>query len=172
MYNKTRIFLIVCSLFLLVSCGTVAPSYNYKELAKASIALGIDIDYDDNHQLYVEASKWIGTPYRYGGNSRAGVDCSGLVCAVYKKVYKKDLKRSADEQYRKDCIHISKRNLREGDLVFFKGSRRSRKASHVGIYLKDGLFIHASTQSGVVIDRLTQDYYERMWLSGGRVTLK
>lgn len=172
MYNKPRIFLIVCSVFLLVSCGTVAPSYNYKELAKASIALGIDIDYDDNHKLYVEASKWIGTPYRYGGNSRAGVDCSGLVCAVYKKVYKKNLKRSADEQYRKDCIHISKRNLREGDLVFFKGSRRSRKASHVGIYLKDGLFIHASMQSGVVIDRLTQDYYERMWLSGGRVTLK
>lgn len=160
---------ILVSALLLVSCGTVAPDLNYSELAKASLKLGMDIDYDDNHKLYVEASRWIGVPYRYGGNTKAGVDCSGFVYSVYKSVYRLKLKRTADEQYRINCSRLPKRYLQEGDLVFFKGTKRSRKASHVGIYLKDGKFIHSSSKYGVIISDLSEDYYDRMWLSGGRV---
>lgn len=129
----------------------------------------MDIDYDDNHKLYVEVAKWIGTPYRYAGNTKAGVDCSGFVYSVYRNVYRIKLKRTADEQYRQNCSRLPKRYLQEGDLVFFKGSKRGRKATHVGIYLKDGKFVHASTSHGVTVSRLTEDYYDRMWLSGGRV---
>lgn len=159
----------IVSVLLLVSCGTVAPDYNYRKLAKASIILGIDIDYDDNHKLYVEASEWIGVPYKYGGNTKAGVDCSGFVRALYKKIYRTTLCRTAEEQLANDCRKIRRSSLKEGDLVFFRNSHRSRKVSHVGIYLKDGFFVHASTGCGVVVSSLFQDYYDRMWITGGRV---
>ena len=67
-----------------------------------------------------------------------------------------------------DCHKVSKRNLREGDLVFFHNGRKKRIASHVGIYLKDNKFIHASTSRGVIISSLNEDYYRKHWLSGGR----
>ena len=139
---------------LLASCGTSAPRYNYKELARASIRLNMDIDMKDNHQLYVESAAWLGVPYRGGGNSKRGVDCSGLTSHLYKKVYHKKLKRNSDDQRTQDCHKVSKRNLREGDLVFFHNGRKKRIASHVGIYLKDNKFIHASTSRGVIISSL------------------
>lgn len=153
---------------LLASCGTSAPRYNYKELARASIRLNMDIDMKDNHQLYVESAAWLGVPYRGGGNSKRGVDCSGLTSHLYKKVYHKKLKRNSDDQRTQDCHKVSKRNLREGDLVFFHNGRKKRIASHVGIYLKDNKFIHASTSQGVIISNLNEDYYRKHWLSGGR----
>ena len=93
----------------------------------------------DNHQLYVESAAWLGVPYRGGGNSKRGVDCSGLTSHLYKKVYHKKLKRNSDDQRTQDCHKVSKRNLREGDLVFFHNGRKKRIASHVGIYLKDNV---------------------------------
>lgn len=153
---------------LLSSCRISTPHYNYKELAQASIRLGMDIEMKDNHRLYVESSKWMGVPYRNGGTSKRGTDCSGLTSSLYKKVYRKKLERSSDDQRKKDCRKVSKRNLREGDLVFFHNGRKKRKASHVGIYLKNRKFIHASTSRGVIISSLDEEYYRKHWLSGGR----
>lgn len=167
--SRNIIIFIIGISFLFCSCKSIAPKYNYTELAKASLKLGVDIDYRDNQKLYLEAAKWLGAPYKYGGRSLSGVDCSGLSRAIYLNVYNISLSRSADEQYRKDCRRVSKRKLKEGDLVFFKGSRRSRKANHVGVYLKEGKFIHASTSSGVIISNLNEYYYKNNWLSGGRI---
>ena len=153
---------------LLGSCRTIAPQYDYQELARASIRLGIDIDIKDNHALYVESASWLGVPYRGGGTTKRGTDCSGLTSSIYKKVYRKTLERSSDDQRKKDCRKIKKRKLKEGDLVFFHNGRKKRKASHVGIYLKEGKFIHASTSRGVIISRLNEEYWEEHWLSGGR----
>lgn len=156
-------------ILLVCSCRSVTPAYNYKELARAGIALGIDIDENDNHKLYIEASRWMGTPYKNGGSSKRGIDCSGLTCAIYQKVYKKKLQRNADKQLKKDCKKISKSSLQEGDLVFFHGKRSRKKANHVGIYLKQNKFIHTSSSRGVVIDNLNSPYWKNSWLSGGRV---
>ena len=109
----------------LSSCHTSAPRLDYKALAQASVRLGVDIELRDNHKLYIHASEWIGTPYRAGGDSKRGTDCSGLVSQLYKKVYHTRLSRSTDGQL-KESSKISRRNLREGDLVFFT-SRASRK---------------------------------------------
>ena len=162
-------WLILCALpFLLGSCRTVTPLYDYQELAKASVRLGIDIEMKDNHALYVESASWLGVPYRGGGTTRQGVDCSGLTSAIYGKVYRKELERNSDDQRKKDCKKVKKGKLREGDLVFFHNGRKKKHATHVGIYLKDRKFIHASTSRGVIISTLNEDYWKRHWLSGGR----
>ena len=153
---------------LLSSCRSIAPSYNYQEIARASIRLGMDIEMEDNHSLYIESASWIGVPYRNGGISKRGVDCSGLTSAIYKKVYHKKLQRNSDDQREKDCKKISKGKLREGDLVFFHNGRKKKHATHVGIYLKNGKFIHTSTSRGVIISTLDDEYWKKHWLSGGR----
>ena len=143
----------------LSSCHTSAPRLDYKALAQASVRLGVDIELQDNHKLYIHASEWIGTPYRAGGDSKRGTDCSGLVSQLYKKVYHTRLSSSK----------ISRRNLREGDLVFFTSRASRKKVAHVGIYLKDGKFIHASTSQGVIVSNLREKYYTQHWLCGGRI---
>nr|WP_239469619.1 C40 family peptidase [Bacteroides caecigallinarum] len=144
-------------------------NYDFRELAAAAITLDMDIEMNDNHRLYIEAADWIGTPYRYGGRTKKGVDCSGLTSAIYRKVYRKKLSRSSEEQRDRDCRKVAKRNLKEGDLVFFHNGKKKRTASHVGIYLKDGRFVHASSSVGVVVSSLNEKYYDNHWLQGGRV---
>ena len=155
-------------MFCLSSCHTSAPRLDYKALAQASVRLGMDIELTDNHKLYVNAAEWIGTPYRAGGDSRHGTDCSGLVSKRYKKTYRMRLSRSTDGQL-KESNKIARRNLREGDLVFFTSRSSRKKVAHVGIYLKDGKFIHASTSQGVIVSSLKEKYYTQHWLCGGRV---
>ena len=155
-------------MFCLSSCHTSAPRLDYKALAQASVRLGMDIELTDNHKLYVNAAEWIGTPYRAGGDSRHGTDCSGLVSQLYKKTYRMRLSRSTDGQL-KESNKIARRNLREGDLVFFTSRSYRKKVAHVGIYLKDGKFIHASTSQGVIVSSLKEKYYTQHWLCGGRV---
>ena len=73
-------------IFCLSSCHTAAPRLDYKALAQASVRLGMDIGLTDNHKLYVNAAEWIGTPYRAGGDSKHGTDCSGLVSQLYENL--------------------------------------------------------------------------------------
>jgi lipoprotein Spr len=167
MKDLRNILLILLPIFL-GSCRTVAPQYDYQELARASVRLGIDIDMKDNHALYIESANWLGVPYRNGGTTRRGVDCSGLTSAIYDKVYHKNLERNSDDQRKKDCRKVKKGKLREGDLVFFHNGRKKKRATHVGIYLKDQKFIHASTSQGVIISTLNEEYWRKHWLSGGR----
>lgn len=145
-----------------------ASGIDYSLLARSGIKLGMDVEADDNHTLMVEAASWIGTPYRYGGNTRKGADCSGMVSAVYRQVFQTVLHRSSADMYKHDCRHISRGALRQGDLVFF-APPRSRIPNHVGIYLKNGRFIHTSSSKGVIVSHLDEAYYKKHWLGGGRV---
>lgn len=129
---------------------------------------GMKVSDKDNLKLYNEVESWMGTPYRYGGNTRKGVDCSGFVCNVYNEVYGVKLQRSSELIYKKNCKKIKKSNLSEGDLVFFKTGRKKR-ISHVGIYLKNGKFAHASTSRGVIISDLDESYYKKNFMNAGRV---
>ena len=156
-------------LILLSSCATKAPRYDFRKLAHAAIVLDMDIAPEDNHRLYVESASWIGVPYRSGGKDRRGTDCSGLVCQLYRSVFRQSLQPNAEAQRKGDCQKISRKHLQEGDLVFFHNGRNRRTASHVGIYLKQGRFVHASTTRGVIVSRLDEPYYRQHWLQGGRV---
>ncbi len=161
--------LMTCAAFVLglSSCRTSAPRLDYKALAQASYRLGVDIGLDDNHRLYLDAAQWIGTPYRTGRADKRGTDCSGLVMQLYRQVYHTRLPRSSSGQM-EACRKVSRGKLREGDLVFFGSPRSRKKVAHVGIYLKDDKFIHASTSRGVIVSSLHEDYYDRYWLRGGR----
>jgi lipoprotein Spr len=178
---KFSVRYIILSLLILLtatSCGTRRTSgrllYDPKEVTQLSGKLGIslnnlDKDDDRNMPLYAEVSLWLGVPYRHGGLSRKGLDCSGFTYLVYQKVYNKKLPRSTAGLSEMKMHHIQKGNLRPGDLVFFTTSKSHNRISHVGIYLKDGRFIHASTNRGVTVSHLDEDYYSRTWKKGGRV---
>ncbi len=127
---------------------------------------GIPIDSCSYDLLYKEAYQWIDTPYKYAGNSTSGIDCSGLTKKLYEKIYNLKLEGGSRTIYDQIVPVKNKSELIEGDLVFFK--IRNNQISHVGVYLKDGKFIHATTQSGVIISHLSEPYYEKYYYSGGR----
>jgi len=178
---KTSIRYTILSIsFILIvtSCGTQRSTtgqlYDPKEVAELSDKLGVKLsnlnkDDDRNMSLYAETSQWLGVPYRYGGLSRKGLDCSGFAFLMYQKVYRKKIPRSTADLAKMKMQNVSKASLQTGDLVFFATSKSHKKINHVGIYLKDGQFIHASTSNGVIVSHLDEGYYSRTWKKGGRV---
>lgn len=132
--------------------------------------LEVNASSSDNAKLYSECASWLGASYKYGGTTKSGVDCSGFVYMVYKAVYGKTLTRQSAGMLTDNCTKITKSQLREGDLVFFRtDGKKSSTPNHVGIYLKENKFIHASTSKGVVVSDLLQSYYVTNWITGGRV---
>ena len=111
-------------------------------------------------------SRYMGTPYVYGGNDIKGIDCSAYTSAVYKESIGKLLPRSAHEQATVGTP-VSFKDLKFGDLVFFNTTGKS--ASHVGIYLGDDLFAHASVSLGVTISSLESSYYKKRYEGARRL---
>jgi lipoprotein Spr len=109
--------------------------------------------------------EWYGTRYRLGGTTKKGIDCSAFVSAVYAGVFGITLPRTARDQY-KFSKKISRTELKEGDLLFFN---TRGGISHVGIYLQNNKFIHASVSRGVTVDDLYDSYYLRRFVAAGRV---
>jgi cell wall-associated NlpC family hydrolase len=104
-----------------------------------------------------EAERWVGTKYRKGGVDRTGIDCSGLTSRMYLDVAGLSLPRTVENQSRCGKT-VPRSELRPGDLIFF-ASLTERAVDHVGLYLGDDRFVHASPSKGVVISSLRQDYY-------------
>lgn len=139
----------------------------YRKLAQASRKLGLKIDRKDDHALFIAAASWIGTPYRYGGNTKQGIDCSGLAKALLQEAYGISLPPGSREQL-EACKHtVKERNLRGGDLLFFGPKGKKRNINHVGVYLKDRCFIHASNR-GVIVSSLDEEYYARTYACAAR----
>lgn len=111
------------------------------------------------------AEKYLKTPYKFGGDSPKGFDCSGFVKFVYEKNGNK-LPRTADIQY-KQGKKVDRSKLKPGDLVFF--TTYERGPSHVGIYYGSNKFIHASSSRGVMISRLDETYWKPRYLGARRI---
>ena len=133
-------FLLIC----LTSCGSkkqqkVALPADFKGPKELARLYGVRITPEDNIFLYNEGARW--------------------------------LARSSADMLKYNCKKVSRAKLQEGDLVFFKTGRGGKRGvpNHVGIYLKNGRFIHTSTSSGVMVSSLSEPYYTRTWLTGGRV---
>lgn len=139
--------------------GRVTPPTESKEAKMMTKAHGRVVD---------EAMKWLGSPYRYGGQSRKGTDCSGMVMQVYLETTGIKLPRNSREQC-DFCKDIKRSDIVPGDLVFFTDKKGGGKVGHVGIYLGKGRFIHSSSSKGVVISSLDTPYYAQRYYKGGRV---
>ena len=120
-------------------------------------------------QIANYALQYLGYDYVYGGNKPStGFDCSGLSSYVYKQ-FGYDIHRRASEQYKYDGSSVSKDDLQQGDLVFFSSNGGS-SVTHVGIYIGDGQFVHASTsKTGVIISDLSSSYYTGAWYGAKRI---
>jgi len=119
-------------------------------------------------KILMEIIRYLNTPYKYGGNTKKGIDCSAFTQQVYKKTLSLNLNRSASEQYQQGKEITRIEDLQFGDLVFFD-TRRNVKPGHVGIYIGDNLFAHASSKKGVTISSLNHSYYHSRFMGGRRV---
>lgn len=137
--------------FIFLSFPTTSPSY--KVIPK------------ENGLIHF-IGEWINTPYRYGGTTKSGIDCSAFIKRLYKEVHNLDLPRTAHKQF-KNTKRITKNELQKGDLVFFK--TYGRNPWHVGMYLGSDYFIHSSVRLGVTISCLTDSQYQKIYYGAGRI---
>jgi lipoprotein Spr/probable lipoprotein NlpC len=156
-----------CSLFQSASLEKQALSAEDRAFYSAySKKFGIRFTGAENKQLIKAVDRWMGVPYRLGGCSKSGIDCSCFVQEIYSEVYGIALRRSSNEIFG-DVRTVAVKDLKEGDLLFLK--KPGKKISHVGIYLKDKKFVHVTTARGVVISSLQEDYYQKYFHAGGRI---
>lgn len=120
-------------------------------------------------ELMREIVNLLGLRYRYGGtDATSGLDCSAFTGTIYSRALGQRLPRSSNQQFRIGD-NIKREDLRIGDLVFFKTRRRRAPVSHVGIYIGENLFAHASTKYGVIISSLEHPYYNRTFVGARRL---
>lgn len=120
-----------------------------------------------NMSLYNFIDDWYGVRYRLGGNDKRGIDCSAFVQRLYENVFGMNLVRTAFEQFNSCRLLWDTSDLKEGDLVFFR--IHSSRISHVGVYLMNNFFVHASSSRGVMISYLGDNYWTRYYAGAGRV---
>lgn len=132
---------------------------------KYAMLLDVDVEALKNISLLGFIENWIGTHYCMGGSTKRGIDCSAFTGSLLMALYGFAVPRTAREQY-KATQHIRKDELKEGDLVFFN---THGGVSHVGLYLENKYFVHASTSDGVTISNLDDGYFSKKFICGGRV---
>lgn len=146
-----RTILFLTLLFVLTACAT----------ARTNRAIWSETE----RNLLNAHVDWSGTPYRIGGTTTAGIDCSAFVQLVMRQYLNAEVPRSTSAQLQTG-VRVKAAELRPGDLVFF---RTGRTRYHVGIYISDGRFLHASTSQGVMISSLNEAYWRRTYLQSRRV---
>jgi murein DD-endopeptidase / murein LD-carboxypeptidase len=134
--------------------------------AKYAAALGVSEKQISNIALYSFIDEWYGVPYKYGGKNKNGIDCSNFTSTLYKEIYNKSFSGNSASIF-DQCKVISKNQLKEGDLLFFKIENNT--ISHIGIYLQNNKFVHATTKKGVMIDDLDEPYYKKYFFKAGRL---
>jgi lipoprotein Spr len=149
--------------------GIGGNSNNTGNLSQLQIKFGMLLDVPaesiQNKSLYEFIEDWYGTRYRFGGTSRSGIDCSSLMQKIYSHAFGMEIPRTAVTQYRASR-RIVQEELQEGDLIFFHTTRPG--ISHVGLYLGNRHFVHASSSRGVVISNLDEKYYQNAYRGSGR----
>jgi cell wall-associated NlpC family hydrolase len=156
----------------LMSCGLPRPSENVNASDRREWDRILEITQKkypgmDTAKLISHVKFYLGTPYKYGGSNRYGMDCSGFVMSVFKSAFDVDLPHNA-EQISNKTKSIPLKNIQCGDLVFFE-IVKGNGISHVGIYLTNTHFVHASSKRGVTISSFRKEYYKKRFKAVHRV---
>ncbi len=147
---------------LVGGCGSTGPTRTGPPAGESTSATAEE----RAKALRAAAQQWRGTPHEWGGTTTEGIDCSGLVQRVYRQTLDRPLPRTTRAQARAGTA-VSWSALQPGDLVFFRVD--TRKGRHVGIYLSDGDFLHASSSEGVRVSSLTNPYWKERWWQARRL---
>ena len=134
---------------------------------KYALLLNIEASQIENLKLFEFIDDWYGTRYCMGGTTKNCIDCSAFVQAFFSVVYGITLPRTSKEQYTA-TQRISTTELKEGDLLFFHTRHNRRGVTHVGIYLQNNKFVHASSSGGVKISDMYEPYYVQHLIGAGR----
>jgi probable lipoprotein NlpC len=133
---------------------------------KYSKLLGVPADSITNIKLYTLIEQYSFTPYKFGGNDVGGVDCSGFSCVIEKQIFGVTIPRSTGSQAKVvDSKSISQ--LKEGDLVFLKLGGSA--INHVGVYLQNGYFVHATSNLGIILDNVNDPDTQQHFMACGSV---
>ncbi|MBL7703863.1 MAG: C40 family peptidase [Ferruginibacter sp.] len=152
----------------LQAVAEVSPIESFTALQfKYAQLLDVEVESITNRALFASIEKWWGTRYRYGGATAKGIDCSAYTGTLVHEVFGLVLARTARDQYA-NCIKLEREQMQQGDLVFFN---TRGGISHVGLYLGNGYFTHSSTSIGVTISNLSDKYWSKKFLRGGRITV-
>jgi cell wall-associated NlpC family hydrolase len=143
------------------------PSLTNILQVKYASLMGVIPQAISNLSLYSFIDEWYGVRYRLGGIDKTGIDCSAFVQKLYDQVFCTSLVRTAVEQFSFCSMVYRKDKLKEGDLVFFK--TKGKRISHVGVYLVNNFFVHASTNQGVTISSLDDRYWHRSYAGAGKI---
>lgn len=176
--RKSLIFALLICLSIAVNAQT-SKSTSSNPSSKADVSdpdnlasqffsqiMGVAISATSNTKMYSFIYDWLGTPYRLGGDTKKGIDCSGFAYELYNKSFNTIIGSNSRNIF--SMVNpISKADLKEGDLVFFK--IHSKSISHVGVYIGDNKFAHASSSRGVMISNLEEAYWQRYFYKGGRI---
>lgn len=149
-----------CFLFplVLIGCASLPETQTGSDVVKVNKSNILTI-------LNQQYRAWRSVPYKMGGLSKRGVDCSGFVYLTYRDRLGMSLPRTTELQY-VNSRKINKKDLQAGDLVFFQ---TGLKQKHVGIYLSDGQFLHASSSKGVMVSSLSNIYWNKKFLNARRL---
>jgi len=176
-----QLSVLLISSSIIISCGssknvTAKKNSGTKTITKSENLRKLDSKFDGKvsksiNELLSDAEKYLGAPYKFGGNTSSGFDCSGFAVKVFEENDFKLPRRSSDQAETGNKIDI--KEVKPGDLLFFATAGGSR-VSHVGIVHDIGndgevKFIHASTSKGVIISSLNETYWNKAYLHAQRV---
>ena len=152
---------------VITNVPVITPEMLYDLQIKYAILLDLPVEdmLEDKFIRFME--QWYGTKYKMGGQDSTGIDCSGFARMYLEKMYRILLPRTSVEQYHQ-TIKIPLEEAQEGDLVFFHIQRR-KPVSHVGVYLRNNKFVHASARYGVIISDLNEPFYKQHFAGAGRI---
>ena len=145
------------------STAPVSPKTDAREPKKSDIAASGSFE---QQKMMDAILGWMGTPYEYGGDSKSGIDCSAFSREIFRTSAGMDLPRTTGEQA-KLGTSVTQDNLKFGDLIFFNTT--GENPSHVGIYIGDDMFAHASVSFGVTLSSLYSSYYKKRFTEARRV---
>jgi cell wall-associated NlpC family hydrolase len=160
-------FIVLAMLLFAASCATQKGPKTTDSVAvvPSQIAKGYPDSKEIEKRIRDEYLRWQGTRHRLGGTSPGGIDCSGFVKEVYQNIFNIELPRTTKEQVTKGTP-VKKNQLQAGDLVFFNPPTYPR---HVGIFLSENEFVHASKREGVIISQIDKYYWGKYYWTARRI---